>query len=278
MKNFFSDLKSSFYGPAFYATAKTKSLGSAVGFLFLSALLTSFILVLFFAAVAIPGVLTIKPAEFVDQKFPAELAVTIKDGKASTNVEQPFIVPIPVEDRMKDEQFENYLVIDTRPDITVAALEGYKSVVVLTEKSLYMSAKDEPGRVVPLTDTDNVTIDKPFVAEMVNGLMAIFWIIVPIILIIGAPFIALFGLSYFLVVSLVGALIPLVIGKIRKVSMTYGEAYKTALYATVPVMCITTVWLFFSVGPFPMFLDILLFAFLLTLNLKPIKESLVVPN
>jgi hypothetical protein len=269
MKNFFLDLKNSFYGPSFYTLARTKSLGSAVVFLLLSALLTSFALVLVFTAIIIPTVLTVKPAEFVEQKFPAELAVTIENGKASANVEQPYILPIPDEDKLKDEKFENYLVIDTRPDITVASLEGYKSVVVLTENSLYVSGDDEAGRVIPLTDADNVKIDKPFVVELVQGLMSIFWIVVPILLIFAFPFVALFGVSYFLMVSLIGAVIPLVISKIRKVPMTYGEAYKTALYGTVPVMCITTAWLFFSIGPFPMFLDVLLFAFLLSFNLKP---------
>ncbi|MBX9765191.1 DUF1189 domain-containing protein, partial [Patescibacteria group bacterium] len=94
MKNFFSDFKNSFYGPLFYAQARAKSLGAAIGFLLLSALLTSFVLVFVFAASVIPGILSEKPAEFVEKNYPSELTVTIQDGKASTNVEQPYIIPI----------------------------------------------------------------------------------------------------------------------------------------------------------------------------------------
>jgi hypothetical protein len=74
--------------------------------------------------------------------------------------------------------------------------------------------------------------------------------------------------GFYLFASLFGAVIPLLIAKLRKIRMTYGEAYKVALYATVPIMFLTTVWLFLGLGAFPAFLDTLLFAFLLTLNLK----------
>ena len=273
MKNFFLDIRNSFYSPSFYASGRGKPMNSAIGFLFFSSLLISFLMILGFTFAVIPGVLASKPAEFIQEKFPAELAVTITDGKASANVEQPFIVPIPEKDKLKDGEFENFLVIDTRPETTIAMLEDYKSIAVLTESSLYVSQDTGERRIIPLGEADYVTIDKECTLGLVEGLMAIVWIVIPVLLVFAAPFLALFGTGYFLVVSYVGAIIPLVISKIRKIPMTYWEAYKTALYGTVPIMIITTVWLFFSIGPFPMFLDVLLFAFLLTLNLKPPRSS-----
>lgn len=275
VKGFFTELKSSFFGPSFYASLRDESFGSAVGFLFLSTLLVSFAIILIGTAFVVPSVLSAKPEAFFEENFPADLSVSLTDGKASTNAELPYIIPIPEEEKVKDSAFENYLVIDTRPETTVQMLKDYKSVAVLTEESLYVNQENGEGRVIALSEVgENVTVDKEFLTGALKGLLMFLWVLVPLALIFGAPLMAFFVTGFYLFVSLFGAVIPLLIGKLRKIPMTYGEAYKTSLYATVPIMILTSAWMFLGVGAFPPFLDVLLFAFLLTLNLKPKKENL----
>lgn len=272
VKAFFNEIKSAFFSPTFYASVRHKPFGAAVGFLFLSTLLVGFAMILIGAMSTIPSILSAKPDAFVEENFPGDLSVSLKDGKASANVEEPYIIPIPEEEKMKDGTFENYFVIDTRPETTVQMLNDYKAVAVLTENSLYVNQDNGEGRVIALSEVgEDVTIDKEFITALVGGLAMFLWIFVPLALIFGAPLIAFFMTGFYLFLSLFGAVIPLLIAMLRKIPMTYGEAYKTALYATVPIMTITSVWLLFGVGPFPPYLDILLFAFLLTLNLKPQK-------
>lgn len=276
IKSYFGELKSTFFGPAFYASLRDKSFGASVGFLFLSTLLISFAIVLIGSAFVIPSVLSAKPDTFVAENFPNDLTVTLANGKASTNAEQPYIIPIPDDEKMKDTTFENYFVIDTRPETTVQMLQDYKSVALLTENSLYVNQDDGEGRVIALSEIgEDVTVDAEFLTGVVQGLMMFMWILIPLALIFVAPLMAFFMTGFYLFVSLFGAVIPLLIGMVRKIPMTYGRAYTTALYATVPIMAITSAWMFLGIGVFPPFLDILLFAFLLTLNLKPQKSSVV---
>lgn len=273
VKSFFRDLKHSFFGPSFYTSARSKTFGSAVGFLFASTLLISFLVIFIGVVLAIPSALSVKPEAFFEKNFPADLSVTLTDGKASTNATQPYIIPIPEEDKVEDSTFENYLVIDTRPETTVQMLQEYKSVAVLTENSLYVNQDEGEGRVIALSEIgEDVTINKEFVQGALKGLMVFLWILVPLALIFGTPLMAFFVTGFYLFTSLFGALIPLLIGMVRKIPMTYGEAYKTALYASVPILAITSAWMFLGIGVFPPFLDVLLFAFLLTLNLKPQKS------
>ncbi|MBY0539035.1 DUF1189 domain-containing protein [Patescibacteria group bacterium] len=274
IKSFFEELKSSFFGPSFYASTRDKSFGASVGFLFLSTLLVSTSVVIVGAAFTISSLLSIQPSSFIEENFPTELSVSIKDGKASTSAQEPYIIPIPEDERVKNSTFENYLVIDTRPETTVQALEEYKAVAVVTKESLYINQDGGEGRVIALSELgEDVTFDKPFLTSAVQGLMTFLWVIVPLLIIFGAPLFAFIMTGFYLFVSIFGAVIPLLIAKLRKIPMTYEGAYKTALYATVPIMFLTSAWLFLGVGAFPPFLDILLFAFLLTLNLKAKKES-----
>lgn len=267
MIEFFKHIKDSFFGPAFYEDAKGKSLFRAFGFLYGSALLAALVLVIAFAISLVPDALNHAPLKTVEDKFPESLSVSVIDGKASANVEMPYKVPVEDGDAIKD--FDNYLVIDTRPDISVSTLESYKSVGVLTEKSLYMHQGQGEARIIPLSDAEDITVDKTFAREAAEGLLGVFWVLLPFFVILAAPLLALLALIYHAIASLLGAFVALGIGRIRGVTLTYGEAYKTALYGSVPILLIGTAWLMLGVGGMPPFLDVLVFAFLLALNLKP---------
>lgn len=267
MIEFFANIKNSFFSPQFYVEAREKSLFRAYGFLYWSALLAASVLVLAFAVSLVPSALNHTPLKTVEEKFPDTLTVAVVDGKASANVEMPYKVPVQDNDTIQD--FDNYLVIDTRPDVTVSTLESYKSVAVLTEKSLYIHQGEGEARVIPLSDSEDITVDKEFAREAAEGLLNVFWIVLPFFIVLAAPLLALLALVYHAIASLAGAFIALGIGKIRGVTMTYGEAYVTALYGSVPILLIGTAWLMLGIGGMPPFLDVLVFAFLLALNLNP---------
>jgi hypothetical protein len=66
-------------------------------------------------------------------------------------------------------------------------------VAVLTEKSLYVNQDGGEGRVVALSEVgEDVTVDRAFLTGALKGLLAILWVVLPLLLIFGAPLFAFF--------------------------------------------------------------------------------------
>lgn len=275
IQNFFLDIKSSFWGPSFYTSIRKLPFFKVALFMFLVSLLLSVGIVGSFLIMAVPFLEELKNTDYVAMHYPEGLIVSITDGTASTNVEEPFFIPIPEVDKTEDMPFDHYLVIDTRPDATVEEISGYNAMAILTaDRLLFEDGTD--GRILPLKTMENVEITEEKAKEWAGVLMGILSVILIPLALMLLLMIPIFITISHLVASSVGALAVMLIGMIRTVKLSYGEAYKTALVASVPIIIIQTVAYFFGLLTLPFFIDFLIFLAIVAANLEndtPIQEA-----
>jgi len=149
IKAFFYCLKRTFTSPDYYADILKApfsfSLKFFYGFFFLYALiLTSFVTVRYLLPLG--DLLKFLPDKLVEM-YPSELEVTIKDGEVSTNVAEPYAIPLSRFEKILDEldksvlgesveKVENLVVIDTRGKID--DFSRYRTYVLLTKKPSFV--------------------------------------------------------------------------------------------------------------------------------------------
>jgi hypothetical protein len=265
---FFVRLKDSFYNPAAYAAVRNSHLGHRLLFLFLVLLLLSVLTVgqLMFAMV--PAVSEIAKEDYVSRYYPDGLEVIFADGKASTNVEEPFLVPIPEEERQgENAEFDTYLAIDTRPDVDIETLSSYKAMILLTQQHIFVQGGNN-DRIIPLTGFDDLTLTEELVHEWSGILVTWFSILAIPFALLAIVFVAVFGTVFHALLSLAGALLVRLAGFFKKENLSYGQAYSIALFATVPVAIIQTAAYFAGVPAIPYFLDVALFFVIVLVNIK----------
>lgn len=269
-QSFFKDIKSSFYDPAFYGVVPVKPVSNAIFFLFWVSVISALCAMVFISVSAFTTFKSFSANDFVSKNYPEALVVTIKDGKASVNQPEPYMIPANAEMKNdKDHPYDNFLVIDTRPETTLETLNSYKSFAVLTSDRVFFAADNKDGRVFSLTSVKELTVDRNTAVSWVGKLIGILWIVALPLALFGVLAIAVFSLVFHLIASLVGALLVILVGMVRKNKLEYGDAYKIALYASVPVIFVQTLAMFFHVSSLPFFLDVLLFIIVLFANLTP---------
>ncbi len=270
IQSFFKDIKSSFYDPGFYGVAPMKPTSNAIFFLFWVSVISAIAAGIFISISAFTAFRSFSAEDFVSKNYPEALVVTVKDGKASVNQPEPYMIPANAEMKAdKDHPYDNFLVIDTRPETTLETLNSYKSLAVLTRDRIFFAPDNKDGRVFPLTSIKDATVDKAAAVGFVGKIISVLWIIALPLALFGVLAIAVFSLVFHLIASLIGALLVILVGMVRKNKLQYGDAYKIALYASAPVIFVQTLAMFFHISSLPFFLDVLLFIIVLFANLTP---------
>jgi len=267
LKGFILDVRNSFFGPTFYTAVRVMPLSKVLLFLYFVALAASVVTVGSAVIAMLPEIAKFKEADFVATHYPDGLEVTVKDGVASTNAEEPFIVPIPEEDRAEAEGFTNYFVIDTRPDVTVETLNSYAAMAVLTRDSFILK-DDNDGRIVPLKTMGEVLVTEEIVTKWVDSFLDILLVLLVPLVILMFAFVAMFITLGHMIASLFGGLVVMLLGRLKKLPLAYGEAYKTAVVASIPLILIGTVAFFFGFPVLPFFIDFFIFLAIVLANLE----------
>ncbi len=128
------------FSPRFYKKAVYGACGGAVKYLFLLVLLVSLVLSTYFIFSWRIGTLKFLKEEKGNlQNILKEwtVPITIKDGKVSADVEQPYIKEFGPEGKPPDFVF----IIDTKGGVT--SLEGYRQGILLTENSLILQTQEQ---------------------------------------------------------------------------------------------------------------------------------------
>lgn len=251
---FFRNIRKSVYDRDFYANAKTESFGPAFKqYTLLVLCIAILISIPIYVSVGF-GASYIKKAGDIRTKvlaiYPDELALTFQNGQMTSNVEEPYSIPMPKEFGVKGPK--NLVVINTRRSITLADFERYDTSAILGNDAvwIYDAQKDK----IEIQRFDK--FDKGFF--VLNKEKATQWVDLalkiakPLIvgLLILLPFLifALFWIGY-LAYLLFGALVIWLIAKLRKVNLTYGQSYKLGLYLlTLPIL-----YGILTTGPLSMF-------------------------
>lgn len=263
-----SVLSGSFYGPNAYAAVRSQTFGRGVVYAFIAALIVSLAALVAMAMVMFP----LARAGYVDDIaniYPDELEITFKDGKISTNVEEPYSIPFPEEWRTDENDPENLVVIDTKPDLTMDEIRDYDALAVVGESTVFIA--DDQSRTIDLSENKGEgegTLTKSMVLTFaekakpyVRGLM----LALPFFIAIVAVGFITIG---YLLIALPAALIAMLIGKIRGASLPYGEAYIVSLYAMIPVAVFDVATDIAGVGN-GFAVTTVFFALILAINLMP---------
>jgi hypothetical protein len=240
--NFLNKIQSSIYSPEFYSKIAKQSFGSAISYY----LILSLLLTVITAAFPIYSFLTGGRNEiqtFADQIkdiYPSELEVEVKNGAVTTNVEEPYFIPVPTEDKNASAE-GNLVVIDTKTPFSAKQFNEYRTFVWVTKDTLVMKSDDDSAqlRSFDLSEVSDVTLNKnsvnSFIAKFTPWLNLVYPVVV-ILIVFGVFMLYTSRLVYLLLLS---AVIMLLLKLIKK-PLKYADAYKTGLYAVTLGLLIET--------------------------------------
>ncbi|MDO8468948.1 MAG: DUF1189 family protein [Candidatus Peribacter sp.] len=191
--------------------------------------------------------------------YPAELVVTLKDGKISTNVQEPYFIDLPprwqeflrgqegwnVEGRETQRLPEHFITINTK-----AGVENYdpeQSLILITRSSVVMPDKNSSYRVFTLEQARQdftmkreiydqlVTAASPFVRAIPSLLAAL--VVAGFLLL---PFVgSAFAVLGYLLYLLCAVLLVWIIAAVMSRKAGYGTLYRLSLTAlTAPILII----------------------------------------
>lgn len=244
--NFLKKVKSSVYDPIYYSEILNMNFGGSLKYFFKLSLLLALVGAIYLSFVSIPKVNSFISTfgDRVVDAYPAELEVRLKNGLVSTNVVEPYIIPLPKDDfnsEYSKSNYENLIVIDTKSDLSLDKFNAYNTVVLLTKNAVLTRDKGKIT-ITELKGTSDLTINRdklvywvgkvtPFVKKLPY--------IIPVIVFTGLFLYFAFSLFYLLFV----ALLVFIIGKIRKLGLSYKKSYQISLHAiTLPLILSMVSW------------------------------------
>lgn len=260
----------------FYREVAQAPLGNAFRYyLCLSAVLALFSTIVFSIILVPQGVRFMRDVapSLVVEHYPVELVMNIDKGEASVNVSQPYVIAGKGDARvfLQDLGLENMLVIDTTKDFNKKTFEEYKTLALLTKTDIITRNDQGQTTIQSLQGLPKTIIDQTTLLGWVEKMRAMLVYVMPIGIL--ATFIVLFmGYVIYLIPLLLFALIPLLLAWIKKMPLTYGEAYRMSLYAIVPGLVLKTL---LNVSGFffvPAALSLLVFALVIFLNMREPKQ------
>jgi hypothetical protein len=237
----FGKIKNSIYSPDFYKDLLDKKKPAySWGYFFKFSLIIGIISATIFSIVAIPAINTFVK-DFVASavsKYPSELEVKVQKGIVSTNVQEPYAIAMPKDekgDSVTSDSFKNFIVIDTKNEFSFSKFKEYDTNVWLLKDSIvYYNNKEVT--IKSLSEIGDVTINKNFIQDIVTKIspylnfVSIFF---AVFIFIGMFFAAFFKAVYLIF----GALIIWLVLKIKKVEIGYKKSYLIGLHLmTLPTI------------------------------------------
>jgi len=241
--NFFQKIVKSIYSPSFYAQILQKSLGSALGYFFLLCLLLSVVqsLAVFFGATVNHLQQNIERGIVnTINSYPSDLIITIHNGALSTNVAEPYMIPFP---GGPNEGYKNLFVIDTKSPFSSTQLRAYETLAWVSKDTIFVAGENGQTRTIDLSKVSDFTLDKQAVIAFADKLNPWIKFVTPIFMVlifIGTYILNALRLIYLFFL----ALLIMLITKLTKRALTYGESYRVGLFA------MTTAFLVDLIAPF----------------------------
>lgn len=295
---FLDNVKNSIYGPEFYKKLLTKAPSFSFKYFYALVSVLAVVLTAQFSFRAIPSLNTflagIGPQ--IVSNYPNELVITIKNGQASSNVDEPYFIKTPAS--ILGENFknvpvitvnglqpssssssvpENLIVIDTKNQFSEADFDKYNTFAVLTKTSLAMRKDSGKIEIQSLNKIPDWTISKASVSSFVGKIQ-------PFIKFASPLFVLMFFVGYMfyfslqLIYLLLAALLIWAVTKIKKLQIGYKKSYQAGLHImTFPLLigAISTILNIHITDAIPFFTTIVIVVFA-TINFEPRKTESVV--
>lgn len=250
LKELFINLRNSFYNPSFYSSLSSQTIGKGVGFITFWSFIGAVVAVIVIIVLAIPEMSRFSPLTYVESHYPDELVITIEDGIASTNVEEPYVIVLEGDDS-GDNASSSIAVLDTKRDLTLNDISAHNALVVLTKDTVIVKKSEDETRLFPLSEVGDFELDKNQALDLAKK--SIYWfkvLIAPVALLV-ASFMATISVVYYLVCGLIGALVVMLVGRFYKKQFEFGTAYAIALFAAGPIMLADIIYMLSGNLAFP---------------------------
>jgi hypothetical protein len=255
LKNFFANfIKPSYYISILSGERKFHPFLALWLFAFVTAIVPSYLIIK--NAYPVVNNLDTRVQTFIDAVYPSELKIQIENGKASTNVSEPYYVSV------RKESLESLLsyVADTKTTNSKLRLlaidtkgkaddfERYQSYFLLTETSLVYYNQGNIN-IYPLNEVPNMAITKDIVKSKAQGFLGTLGLIGKILILLS-PLFVLLGIFIFQAVALLFASFTIwLIAKINQVPTKFKFIfnYAGALFFGLPMViylaaAITEAW------------------------------------
>lgn len=277
MKAFIETLKKSFYNPEFYRTISQVSWRDAFRTYFKFTAVLSVLFAVISGVLLVPqGVSFVRnnAPELAKKYFPAELVVTIKGGEASVNVPEPYIIPMNQdagEQAYQKGVFKNFVVIDTQHEFSQKMFDEYQTFALLTKDEFVTQSTTGQLAIQKLRVVPGISISQESLLAWIETVRSSLIFAVPIGLVITA-LITLFGFTLYLIPLFLFALIPFFLAWIKKIPLSYGDAYKMSLYAILPGLVLKDILNASGFLFVPASLNLLMFLLVIALNMRDVEQ------
>lgn len=257
--NFLEKVKASIYSPELYREIPKQNFGSALKYFLLLILLSS----IFSLVTSLDFFFNKFPnaaSSFISNTtniYPKELEITIKDGQVTTNVEEPYFIPMPKGEVYRNT--ENLFVIDTKTPYSVGQFEKFKTAAWLTKDSIFFVDSENQPVAESIKTQSLAGIDFKLDQEVIKNAFdkTAPWVkfIGPLLFVfsfIGLYLLNLWNLAYILFLALLIWLLSKVFGW----GLQYSGSYKVGIYAITAgilmdlLITYTKPWLGFNGFPF----------------------------
>ncbi|MSU55040.1 MAG: DUF1189 domain-containing protein [Candidatus Taylorbacteria bacterium] len=251
---FVSNLKNSFYNPVFYRSLKDKSLGFSMKYFFSFIVILAFIVAFILGSELAPLFSAESLKKFVSF-YPKELSLTIKNGVVSSNVSEPYVLKAT---SVKKGEHSNYLVVDTSSDSSLDTFRKYDTDVLIGRNFIVSEKGKSQIQVTDISRLPDFTFNQELLfhwADVIGshhlalsfGFFFILW----------TAFV--FYFTFNLVWLAVMALIVLLIGKVKAVSLSYSQSLKITLFASTLPLILKSIFVVAAISaPFPLFFSVLI--------------------
>jgi len=265
---FFNQFRQAVSKPEFYKGVVKGRLKTALKYFLKLFGLLSLMTIITILAVLIPAYPYLKDLKNkLPSLYPKELEIEITDGKVSTNVDEPYFIPLkpnvfpqPLEKGLNNRPIENILVIDTSSN--PSEIDNFQTFAFLTKEDIAFKAENDQIRIQSLENVNDFQLNRNIIEKnWQKAVPYLKWIGIGILVftIIAIPVFTILGR---LVWVLFLSLLTLLAAKAMKYELNYKKALKINLYAvTLPTVISAFFMLFGADVKIPFFSGIILLIF-----------------
>jgi len=243
MKKFFTEVKAALSKSDIYTKPEHNTVAKALTYIAILILVISAIRAIFFGVLFFPvlGDLSALSTRAID-KYPADLVLTLKNQKLSTNREAPYILPSEASDTPNTKAFpyKNYVVIDTSKSLDLKTFKTYNTSVLITADG-YMSADNRGSvKIQTFKKFPDYVLSKSVVTGFgtkIHNVVANFsWLILGLFILFMWVILSIGTYIGTLFLSLVGTLVTFGITRIKKHTLTFSQLFALSVYAYTIVL------------------------------------------
>lgn len=245
--NFFQKIYKSIYAPSFYQELLGRPFSFSLKYFYLLTLILVLFVTVVFSLSLIPNINAFLK-EFgpkILEAYPQELVITIKNGKASINVPEPYTIKFPdILGGNEDKISKNLLIINTKTPFSLQEFRSYDTTALLTENELVFHGDKGDIRIQPLDQVPDTEITKSFIESLIKAVEPFMKYAAPLFAVM--MFVGFFIFYHVnLLYLLFAALLIWIMAKIKKFPIGYKKSYQISIHAmTLPLILYTLAFAF----------------------------------